>query len=78
MTEDEVNWTLISTLATKPHKHLNISDGCQFTCLTHGDDHWIGEVEQEARTVQHLCDMAGVPEGEGYHAHTSTPACTCC
>lgn len=65
----DINWTLIQELATKPHKHLNIKADCQFTCTTHGDDHWIGEVEQEARTVQHLLDLAGIPEGEGYSAN---------
>lgn len=65
----EINWTLIQQLATKPHKHFNIAEDCEFTCLTHKDDHWTGKVVQEARTVQHLCDMAGVPEGEGYNAH---------
>lgn len=67
--EPGINWPLITDLATKPHKHLNITPGCEFTCLTHEDDHWIGEVEQEARTVQHLLDRAGIPEGKGYDAH---------
>lgn len=62
----QINWTLIQELAVKPHKHLNITADCKFTCEHHGDDHWIGEVEQEARTVQHLCDLAGIPEGTGY------------
>lgn len=65
----DINWDLINDLAKRPHKHLNISADCQFTCTTHGDDHWIGEVTQEARTVQHLCDLAGIPEGRGYDAH---------
>jgi hypothetical protein len=65
----DVNWPLIRELATRPHKHLNIKSDCQFTCVTHGNDHWISEVEQEARTCHHLLDLAGVPEGKGYSAH---------
>lgn len=64
-----VNFDLIQRLATKPHKHLNISDCAKYTC-EHGHDHiGTGEVLEEARTVQHLLDLAGVPEGEGYSAH---------
>lgn len=70
----EINWTLIQELALKPHKHLNISPDCVFTCTTHGGDHYIGEIEQEARTVHHLLDLAGIPEGEGYSAHVDARA----
>lgn len=66
-----INWGLLTRLAGKTHKHLNINAECsQYTCQ-HGHDHSPGteEVLQEARTVQHLCDIAGVPEGDGYSAH---------
>lgn len=69
-----INWTLIQDLAGKPHKHLNISPDCEFTCTTHGDDHWIGEVQQEARNVQHLLDLAGIPEGKGDSAQVDARA----
>jgi hypothetical protein len=70
---DDINWTLLQHLAGKPHKHLNIVEGEQYGLLIDGvfnnANHGVGEVMEEARAVQHLCDMAGVPEGEGYHAH---------
>lgn len=74
MPENEINWTLIQQLADKPHKHLNItSDGTYGVMLADGTFNdgsgGIGEVMGEARTVQHLCDMAGIPEGKVYDAH---------
>lgn len=69
----DINWTLINDLAGKPHKHLNIVEGEQYGLMVNGvfEDacNGVGEVMQEARTVQHLCDLAGVPEGHGYDAH---------
>lgn len=68
-----VNWTLIETLAVKPHKHLNIAEGEQYGVLVDGVfnhcSNGVNEVMEEARTVQHLCDLAGVPEGWNYSAH---------
>lgn len=68
-----VNWDLLSRLAGKTHPHLNITEGAVYVQVLDGvqDDccGGIGEVLQEARTVQHLCDMAGVPQGLGYDAH---------
>ncbi len=74
MPETEINWTLIQQLATKPHKHLNIVEGDVYGVMladgTFNDcSGGVGEVMGEARTVQHLCDMAGIPEGRGYDAH---------
>jgi hypothetical protein len=71
---DEINWTLIQQLAEKPHKHLNITAevtyGMQMADGTfHSGNGGVGEVMQEARTVQHLCDMACIPEGRVYDAH---------
>lgn len=69
----EVNWALINKLATKPHKHLNIVDGGEYGVMVDGvfnaGNHGIGEVMQEARTVQHLCDFVGIPEGRADDAH---------
>jgi hypothetical protein len=69
----EINWTLIQSLAAKPHKHLNIVEGEQYGVMVDGvfntGSGGIGEVLEEARTVQHLCDLAGIPEGESYAAH---------
>ena len=72
----EINWTLIEQLALKPHKHLNIIEAHEGTygiVLADGTfdtgNGGVGEVMQEARTVQHLCDMAGIPEGKVYDAH---------
>ncbi len=69
----DVNWTLIQHLAEKPHKHLNIVEGATYGLLVDGtfDNacNGVGEVMTEARTVQHLCDLAGIPEGESYRAH---------
>lgn len=69
----EVNWNLLERLAVKPHKHLNIVEGEQYGLLIDGKFHdasnGVGEVMQEARTVQHLCDFGGVPEGTEYKAH---------
>lgn len=64
-----VNWDLIHQLSLKPHKHLNVGTCQEYTC-EHGHDHLgHGEVMFEARTVQHLCDLAGIPAGRGYSAH---------
>lgn len=71
--EPEVNWTLIQELAVKPHKHLHIVDGVEYGHMVDGVFNsgcgGVGEVMQEARTVQHLCDLAGIPEGFSYSAH---------
>lgn len=69
----EINWTLIESLAIKPHKHLNIVPGADYSIVIDGkpgdDCNGTNEVMQEARTVQHLCDLAGIPEGWNYSAH---------
>jgi hypothetical protein len=65
-TAPKVNFPLLAELSTKPHPLLNIGDDCQFICTTHNDDHYIGEVEQEARNAHHLLDMVGIPRGVGY------------
>lgn len=68
-----VNWDLIQTLAAKPHKHLHINDGATYGLMVDGKFQdgcgGVGEVMEEARTVQHLCDLAGIPEGMSYRAH---------
>jgi hypothetical protein len=68
-----VNYELLQRLVVKPHKHLNIIEGAQYGLMIDGNFdhcfHGVGEVMEEARAVQHLCDMAGIPEGEGYSAH---------
>lgn len=69
----DINWTLIQELSAKPHKHLNIAEGEQYGLMIDGrfEDccNGVNEVMQEARTAHHLCDMAGIPEGDGYSAH---------
>lgn len=69
----EINWTLLQNLAEKPHKHLNIAADGTYGVMLDGTfdtgNGGVGEVMQEARTVQHLCDMAGIPEGKVYDAH---------
>jgi hypothetical protein len=69
----DINWDLIQRLAEKPHKHLNIVDGATYGLLVDGvfdhASHGVSEVMTETRTVQHLLDLAGIPEGEGYSAH---------
>jgi hypothetical protein len=69
----EVNWDLIHQLAGEPHKHLNIVEGAQYGLLVNGvfDNvcNGVAEVMGEARTVQHLCDLARIPEGRNYDAH---------
>lgn len=66
---DDINWTLIMSLATKPHKHLSIVDGAQYGLMVNGvfdgACNGVGEVMQQARIAQHLLDLAGVPEGKG-------------
>lgn len=57
----EINWTLINELHKKPHPLLNIRDDHRHECCPYD-----GEVIQEARTVHHLLDMAGIPRGTGY------------
>lgn len=69
----DINYALLTVLAAKPHKHLNLSGGGEYLLRIDGElndcSGGIGEVMEEARTVQHLCDLAGVPEGRGYAAH---------
>lgn len=69
----EINWTLINDLATKPHKHLNIVKDAEYGLMVNGvfdrAHCGVGEVMEEARTVQHLLDLAGIPEGHSYSAH---------
>jgi hypothetical protein len=70
--EPVINWDLLSLLAGQEHKHLNITAG-QYGVMVDGVfqdcSNGVGEVMQEARAVQHLCDIAGVPEGTGHSAH---------
>lgn len=77
-TATAINWTLINHLATKPHKHLNIVEGADYGAMIDGKfDHCsngVAEVLQEARTVHHLLDMAGIPEGHGYSAYVDARA----
>lgn len=69
----EVDWDLFNSLIGEPHKHLHIVDGAEYGLLLDGKfdraNCGVGEVMQEARAVQHLCDLAGIPEGEGDGAH---------
>lgn len=71
--QNEINWDLLQLLAQQPHKHLNIAEGVVYGVLVDGrfdsSNQGIGEVMTEARTVQHLCDLAGVPEGWSSDAH---------
>jgi hypothetical protein len=68
-----INWSLLESLAVKPHKHINIVNGAQYGLMIDGvfdpACQGVGEVMEEARTVQHLCDLAGIPEGFNYSAH---------
>lgn len=70
---ERVNWDLIQRLAATPHKHLNIVEGERYGLMVDGvfdtACNGVGEVMQEARAVQHLCDLAGVPEGYVDSAH---------
>jgi hypothetical protein len=69
----DINYDLLGQLATKPHKHLNFKDDEQYGLMVDGVLHdacnSVNEVMQEARTVQHLCDLASIPEGRVYDAH---------
>jgi hypothetical protein len=70
----QINWTLLQNLAAKPHKHLNIVEGGQYGLMVNGVfnhcSNGVNEVMSEARAVQHLCDLAGIPEGTGaYEPH---------
>lgn len=70
----EINWTLIQDLAEKPHRHLNLAaSGTYGVMLDDGTFDTgcggVGEVMQEARTVQHLLDLIKIPEGKVYDAH---------
>lgn len=73
MRSGEINWSLIQSLSAKPHKHLNICDDFDAQ-LASIPSSWVGEVFQEARTVHHLLDLAGIPEGHGYSAHVDARA----
>jgi len=69
----EINYPLLTKLAAKPHKHLNIAEGEQYGLMVNGvftdACNGVSEVMEEARAVQHLCDLAGIPEGFNYSAH---------
>jgi hypothetical protein len=69
----EINFPLLTKLAAKPHKHLNIVAAGRYGVMVDGvfdtGNDGIGEVMEEARAVQHLCDLAGISEGLGYSAH---------
>ena len=71
-TERGINWTLIQDLAEKQHKHLNVVEGAQYGLMVDGEfssaSNGVTEVMCEARAVQHLCDLAGVPEGKGAYS----------
>lgn len=70
---ERVNWDLLQRLAATPHKHLNIVEGERYGLMVNGvfdtACNGVGEVMQEARAVQHLCDLAGIPEGWADSAH---------
>jgi hypothetical protein len=66
----EINYALLTELATKPHPLLHIAGGDEYL-LRVGEvldncNGGIGEVMTQARTVHHLLDMAGIPHGEVY------------
>lgn len=67
----EINWTLINDLHTKPHPLVNIVDGAEYCIVIDGkhDHSYVGEVLQEASTVHHILDLAGVPRGHGYSSN---------
>lgn len=66
----DVNWDLIQDLAKKPHRNINIVEGEQYGLMVDGvfDNccNGVNEVMFETRAVHHLCDLAGIPVGEGY------------
>ena len=59
---DDNDWALINHLRGKPHPNLPPVDFDPELPLG------VGEVLQEARVVQHLLDLAGIPRGKGYSA----------
>jgi hypothetical protein len=61
----EINWTLINDLRTKPHPLIN-HDPARFPGHAQCDSIGCGEIVIEARTAQHLLDLAGIPRGHGY------------
>lgn len=66
----DINYALLTELATRPHPLLHIVDGGEY--LLRVDDvldrcnGGIGEVMTQARTAHHLLDMAGIPHGVVY------------
>lgn len=65
---DEINYSLLGELATKPHPLLNIADDFE-TQIRETPIAWTGEVFEEARTAHHLLDIVGIPHGTGYAQH---------
>lgn len=65
---DEINYSLLGELATKPHPLLNIEDDFE-TQIRETPIAWTGEVFEEARTAHHLLDIVGIPHGKGYAQH---------
>jgi len=63
--DGEIDWTLINDLRTKPHPLIN-HDPARFPEHGRCDSIGCGEIVGEARTAQHLLDLAGVPRGHGY------------
>lgn len=62
---DEINWTLLAELSTKPHPLLNIADDLERQ-IRETPLSWTGEVFQEARNAHHLLDLVRIPAGRGY------------
>lgn len=61
----EINYTLLTKLASRPHPLLNIAEDFEKQ-LRETPPEWLGEVFTEARTAHHLLDIVGIPHGAGY------------
>lgn len=55
----EINFKLLDELAQRPHPRMNYRP-----CECHN---WCGEINSEAKIVQHLLDLAEIPSGKGVH-----------
>jgi hypothetical protein len=66
----EINYTLLASLAEKPHPLLNIADDLEAQ-IREIPIAWTGEVFTQARTAHHLLDLVGIPQRDPAHFHAS-------
>lgn len=68
MSDELINWDLLTELSTKAHPLITIWPNFEAQ-IREMNLAWVAEVFTEARTAHHLLDMAEIPPGRGYSSH---------